>query len=150
MSINNCTVGRAAHDETEVGAHRRLLLYSLKPQGTDIFLRDTSQQQSAKSLEGSIILAHSLCFICLPKIQMSPACFQDGRRICVSKKKQQHSSVDAQGAVLFTLNHNDVTKTIKGQLLMMTSTHPKSSFWLRVRQVSGKQAMFPRIPTQIS
>lgn len=29
-------------------------------------------------------------------------------------------------------------------------THPKLSFWLRVTQVSGKQAMFPRIPTQIS
>lgn len=29
-------------------------------------------------------------------------------------------------------------------------THAKFSFWLRVTQVSGKQAMFPRIPTQIS
>lgn len=29
-------------------------------------------------------------------------------------------------------------------------THPKFSFRLRVAQVSGKQAMFPRIPTQIS
>lgn len=29
-------------------------------------------------------------------------------------------------------------------------THPKFSFWLRVAQVSGKQAIFPRIPTQIS
>lgn len=32
----------------------------------------------------------------------------------------------------------------------VASTHPKSSFWLRDIQVSGKQAMFPRIPTQIS
>lgn len=29
-------------------------------------------------------------------------------------------------------------------------SHPKDSFWLRVRQVSGKQAILPRIPTQIS
>lgn len=32
----------------------------------------------------------------------------------------------------------------------MIFNYPKSSFWLSVRQVSGKQAMFPSIPTQTS
>lgn len=42
--------------------------------------------------------------------------------------------------------HRQHTKSTKKYSL----TDPKVSFWLRVRQVSGKQAMFPRIPTQIS
>lgn len=41
------TVGGAAHDEKEAGAHRRLLSYSLEPQGADIVLREAGQHQSA-------------------------------------------------------------------------------------------------------
>lgn len=42
------TVGGAAHDETEAGAHRTLPSYSLDPQPTRISLRNTRQQHSGK------------------------------------------------------------------------------------------------------
>lgn len=45
------TVGRAAHDEAEVGANGCLLLYSLKPQGANVFVRKASQQQPANFIK---------------------------------------------------------------------------------------------------
>lgn len=89
-------------------------------------------------------LASSLRFS-LWKVQMSPARFQQGWRIRVSKKQQQHLPVDAGGTALTDSPSHSGCWTY-GTLC----THPKFSFWLRVAQVSGKQAMFPRIPTQIS
>lgn len=92
MSKIKSTVSRAAHDETEVGAHGFLQSYSLKPQRTDIFLGDTRQQQSANIITQDEYL--SLSRASLQKMQMSPAHFEKSWRICVTKKKQQHSTVD--------------------------------------------------------
>lgn len=62
------------------------------------------------------VLSQSLRPTCLHKMQMSPACFQDGRRICIPKKEQQHSTVDTQGIALIRMNHNIVQNLWKDNL----------------------------------
>lgn len=58
-----------------------------------------------------------------------------------SPRSSNSTALWPQGAALFTRSRPEWRKIF---------THPKFSFRLRVAQVSGKQAMFPRIPTQIS
>lgn len=62
-------------------------------------LRTSAKQKKQKDKSS---LSVSLSLTCLHKMQMSPACFQQGRRICISKKKQQHSTVDTGSYITYT------------------------------------------------
>lgn len=64
-----------------------------------------------------------------------------------SPRRSSSTALCAHGAALMTLNRHQRVTSVKENA---RNTYHSSSFWLRVRQVSGKQAMFPRIPTQIS
>lgn len=116
MSKRYSTVGGTAHDETQVGAHRRLLSYSLKPQGTDIFLRDTGQQQSANIIKKdeyfSLSLSVSHVYIkCKCHLLVSSRVGGSG-----SPRRSNSTALWTQGVALLTLNHNSVQSLLKRQL----------------------------------
>lgn len=144
------TVSRAAHDEAEVGTHGRLLSYSLKPQGTDVFVRDAGQQQSVEMIQKRLILL-------LWSLSVSHAYIKKNvQGTCLFPAELEDldlpEEVTAQlcGRREFHSFFTPVDSVIRLLEKICGRTHPKDSFWLRVRQVSGKQAILPRIPTQIS
>lgn len=68
---------------------------------------------------------------------VSPACFQQGRRIGISKKKQQHSSVDTQWVALIKLHHNGIQSLWKDNYRWLL--YPPQVFILAESQTSVRK-----------
>lgn len=126
------TVGGTGHDETEVGAHRCLPSYTLKPQGTHIFLRDAGQQQPASVIKTWGLLSQSTRLVRVEERRKCERHLLVSSRVggSVSPRRSNSTALWTQGVTLHTLKHNRAGSLSKRksqvdppQVFILTETH---------------------------
>ncbi|TNN87029.1 Mucin-2 [Liparis tanakae] len=110
FGVKHGTVGRTAHDEKEVGAHRRPLTYSPEPQGTDVFLRDavhnhvssicsTWGREHFKTFDGDVYQFPGTC-----EYNLVSDCHESYKEFSVHMKRKDSDGNPAVSHVVVTIN----------------------------------------------